>query len=136
MKALVSLTVEGAPVSQPRPRVTSHGTYMPSEYKAYRDMVGWAVRAALGLWEVDTEGRYSLILNFYLEPQKTTKKNPMPEDERHAKKHRNDIEKLAGTILDSLEGVVYGNDEQVDYLMVNKWAGTKPRVEIQVWRMP
>jgi Holliday junction resolvase RusA-like endonuclease len=135
-KPLLSLTVDGAPVSQPRPRVTNRGTYMPPEYIAYRDMVGWAARGALGLWEVDAEGRYSLILNFYLKPQKTTKKNPMPDDERKAKKHRNDLEKLAGTVMDALEGVLYYNDEQVDHLLINKWAGRNPRVQIEAWKMP
>jgi Holliday junction resolvase RusA-like endonuclease len=123
-KPILSLTVDGPPQSQPRPRVTQHGTYMPQPYKSYKEVVAWSVRVALGPYEPDATGRYRLHLTFHLQPQKTTKRM-----------RRQDIEKLAGTIMDALEGILYHNDEQVDSLAVEKLAG-RPRVQIEAWRMP
>lgn len=123
-KPALAIVVDGQPVSQPRPRVvrTSSGkshTYMPSEYTSYKELVAWYVRSALGFIECDGSTRWSLILNFHL----------------GGKRKRNDIEKLAGTIMDALQmGGLYKNDEQVDHILVNKWRGAKkPRVQIQAW---
>jgi len=49
---------------------------------------------------------------------------------------RNDIDKLAGTVLDALEGLAYKNDRQVDSLEVNKceiFKAEQERIEITIF---
>lgn len=115
--------VDGRALSQPRPRVTIRGTFMPKEYRTYRDQVADAVQIVAAEladrgtpWDAHREA-YGVQLRFWMPDYRST-----------------DIDKLGSTILDALKQAgVYGDDRLVNYLRTSRGISKRfPRVEIVV----
>lgn len=139
----IAFVVHGLPVPKGRPRfrmINGHAsTYTPKETTVYEDMV---VRAYWGYCASHPDEDLSMMrgaplridLRFYLPPPNGTSKRRremMYEDEIKFTK-RPDIDNLAKSVLDGLNGIAYDDDKQIVELHGRKYYGAMPRVEIEI----
>jgi Holliday junction resolvase RusA-like endonuclease len=120
---MIQFTVTGRPLPQPRPRVTSRGTFMPSDYAEYRQEV--AATAQVAALELEDRGTpwdahrksYRVRLKFFMPDRRST-----------------DIDKLEATILDALTNAgIFKDDRLVDSVRKDRAIDkANPRVEVCV----
>jgi Holliday junction resolvase RusA-like endonuclease len=129
----ITFTVPGAPVPQPRPRVSTAGgfarAYVPKAHPvhAYRQMVQLAAIDA-GLRKTAAPVQVVIDAVFKRPPSHLTKTGirkgapalPLP-----------DVDNLAKAVLDAI-GPILGNDKQVRRLVVEKTYGTESRTTVRV----
>ena len=127
----ISFEVKGKPVAKERPRATVRGGYAvvytpknTAQFEIYVKQVATEYAPSKLL-----SGALELRLAFYVQrPQSLSAKvNYVIK--------RPDVDNLAKSIMDALEGVIYGHDAQVFSLVVTKAYGA-PRVEIVIVEMP
>ena len=127
----LSFTVKGTPQPKERPRATMRGTY-PVMYTPKN-----TVQFERYVKEVASKyappkllsGALYMTLSFYLQRPQSLSSKVMYDIKRP------DVDNLAKSIMDALEGVIYEHDAQVIHLDVTKDYGT-PRVEITIEEMP
>ena len=123
------------PYPSPRPRFSKRGTYMPSEYTAWKKqfLKEW-LKHNLGKYE--TGVAIAVDLKFYIKPPKAiarVKKNQnilKAETWRVVKKP--DLDNLEKSVLDSVNGHAYEDDNQISDLHSRKRYSLNPRVEIEI----
>lgn len=76
---------------------------------AWAEQVAWAARAAIGGPPVPDRQRYQVALDFTL----------LPPCGRGGRKNQRDIDKLARSCLDALNGIVWLDDAQVKRLLLD-----------------
>ena len=131
----IDLIIEGEPVGKGRPRVTTRGkfahAYTPLKTKNYERMVmnsflnKYTFNDQLsGPIEANIKGYFSI-------PKSTSKKvrNLMLSNKIHHTK-KPDIDNIAKSVLDSLNGLAYEDDSQVVKLTGEKLYSDNPRVEL------
>lgn len=124
------------PYPSPRPRFSRRGgTYMPSDYTAWK-------KQFLREWLRHSQGKYdagvaiAVDLKFYIKPPKAiarVKKNQnilKAETWRVVKKP--DLDNLEKSVLDSVNGHAYEDDNQISDLHSCKRYSLNPRVEIVI----
>ena len=124
------------PYPSPRPRFTRQGRpYMPTEYTAWK-------KQFLREWLRHSQGKYetgvaiAVDLKFYIKPPKAiarVKKNQnilKSETWRVVKKP--DLDNLEKSVLDSVNGHAYEDDNQISDLHSCKRYSLNPRVEITI----
>ena len=135
---MISFVVEGEPVPQPRPRVTTRGgfgrAYVPTSHPVhrYRRAVADAAKAA-GV--VVTEGAVSVAVTCIMSRPKShrTKSGirkgapPLP---------RSDVDNHAKAVLDALTCVAWHDDAQVAELHVRKIYGDVGKTEVVIRELP
>lgn len=95
-----SWAVEAEPYPAQRPRVTRHGTYTPKPTIDAERLVAWSFRQAYpGHIKADPHHEWDLHVNFY-----------------RGTRYRYDLDNLAKTIMDGLNGVLWTDDFQVTTL--------------------
>ena len=119
---MYKLTVPGAPVAQPRHKVTRTGrVYIKKDHPihAYKEAI--KKEASQGI-ATPLEGAIKVAIEFYMPrpTAKTWKRKAMPPY-WHEKKP--DIDNLAKAVLDSLSGVAFKDDSQVSSLSCEKRVG-------------
>jgi len=129
---MIKLIVEGEPTGKGRPRVTRNGTYTPQKTKDYQNLVRWCYN--LGNTKKLLTGAIECeIKAYYYIPKNTSKKKRKEMIEgtiRPTKKP--DCDNVAKAILDALNGLAYKDDSQVARLVVEKYYGELPRVEVVI----
>lgn len=121
-------TVPGVPVPKARPRFTRTGnTYTPAKTVAHEAAVMTAYRAAGGNL---LQGALRVEIELVMPIPKSTPKKLLASLLWHRK--RPDVDNLAKTVLDALNGVAYGDDGQVCWLVVMKTYGQEPHTEITI----
>lgn len=119
----VAFTVPGRPVPKKRPRVAYQGrravTYTPRETKDYEQAVGWAARPH---FRQPLEGMVGVNLQFFVA----------------RKDRRGDIDNLAKSVLDGLNGIAFADDRQIVGLDINlhECPRGQERVEVRVFPIP
>ncbi len=114
----MKFNVPGNPVPKPRPKFFSRGkfvrVYTPAHGKKYEALVADCCRKAMaGDGSVELAGPLTMIVAFYFERPKS-KKRGTP----HTVKP--DIDNLAKSILDGINGIAYRDDAQVVDLQLTK----------------
>lgn len=124
------------PYPSPRPRFTRQGRpYMPKEYTAWKKkfLKEWLT---YGLDKFDAGVAIAVDLKFYIKPPKAiarVKKNQnilKAETWRVVKKP--DLDNLEKSVLDSVNGHAYEDDNQISDLHSCKRYSLNPRVEIVI----
>jgi crossover junction endodeoxyribonuclease RusA len=114
----VSFTVPGPVVPWQRAASVGARRFTPAKQRQYQQLVRMHALAARprGPWLPSKSSRYRVDVEAYL------------PDER-----RRDLDNVAKTILDALNGVLYLDDSQVTVLMVATHVDReRPRVEVRV----
>lgn len=113
----IKITIPGKPVPKERPRLGTRGRkafiYTPPATKEYEKAVGWEAKAQ-GCQPMD--GPVKVSLEVFV-------------------RGRMDVDNVAKSILDGLNGVAYEDDDQVVELLVKKHKVTNTadeRVEIEI----
>ena len=127
---LISFAISGIAVPKARPRATKRGNkaimYTPDKTKQFENYVK-LVAAQHAPEELLTSALEVQLDFFLLRPKSLPKKIRY-----HTKKP--DIDNLAKSVLDSLEGIIYVNDAQVISLRVTKDYGVPLcRVRVEEW---
>jgi len=124
---LITFTIFGTPIPKARPRATKIGNravmYTPTQTKQFENYVK-LVASQHAPKELLTSP-LSVNLAFFLQRPKSLPKKII----HHTKKP--DIDNLAKSVLDALEGVIYVNDAQVTSLLITKYYGT-PQCVVEI----
>ena len=122
----VTFTVEEV-MGAPRPRHMRNGhTYMPREYTAYKERVAEAYRAAGGIDFGDMPVGVTIDIMREL-PGSRPKRVPSEPDT-----YKPDVDNVAKSVLDALNGVAYRDDSQVVSLSVLKCDRTRVPTRMRV----
>lgn len=130
----LTFTVPGEPVPQPRPRVSTRGgfarAYVPAQHPvhAYRDAIAAAARAA----GAGVHGEpVSVVIDFVWErPKSHMRKSGVKPDAPVLP--RPDLDNTTKAVLDSLNGVAWEDDSQVQRLVVEKSYGPEARTTVRI----
>jgi Holliday junction resolvase RusA-like endonuclease len=130
----LTFTVPGEPVPQPRPRVSTRGgfarAYVPAKHPvhAYRDAVAAAARTA----GAGVHGEpVSVVIDFVWErPKSHMRKSGIKPDAPVLP--RPDLDNATKAVLDSLNGVAWEDDSQVQRLVVEKSYGPEARTTVRI----
>jgi len=130
----LTFTVPGEPVPQPRPRVSTRGgfarAYVPAKHPvhAYRDAVAAAAQAA----GAGVHGEpVSVVIDFVWErPKSHMRKSGIKPDAPVLP--RPDLDNTTKAVLDSLNGVAWEDDSQVQRLVVEKSYGPEARTTVRI----
>ncbi len=124
---MIAFIVDGRPVSQPRPRVTKRGAFMPTDYTEYREEV--AIEAQAAALELEERGapwdarqrQYAVRLRFYMPDARST-----------------DLDKLIATQLDAFTRAgLWADDRYVTRIRADREIDReRPRVEIEIESAP
>lgn len=123
----ISFTVHGVPVPKGRPRATKKGIiYTPSKTRKFEELIAEIAsqhKPENGL----LKGAIELDFRFYLRRPKSLPESTNPE---HVKNP--DVDNLAKSVMDGLEGIIYERDAQVTSLVATKEYG-EPRVDVRIF---
>lgn len=130
----LTFTVPGEPVPQPRPRVSTRGgfarAYVPAKHPvhAYRDAIAASARAA----GAGVHGEpVSVVIDFVWErPKSHMRKSGVRPDAPVLP--RPDLDNTTKAVLDSLNGVAWEDDSQVQRLVVEKSYGPEARTTVRI----
>jgi len=130
----LTFTVPGEPVPQPRPRVSTRGgfarAYVPAKHPvhAYRDAIAAAARVA----GAGVHGEpVSVVIDFVWErPKSHLRKSGVKADAPALP--RPDLDNTTKAVLDSLNGVAWEDDSQVQRLVVEKSYGPEARTTVRI----
>ena len=129
----ITFTVEGDPVPQPRPRVTTQGgfarAYVPKGHAvhAYRSAIATAARAA-GLCETG-EPLNVVIDAVFARPKSHMRKSGVRADAPRLP--RPDVDNIGKAVLDALQDVI-GDDTCVARLVIEKAYGSVGMTTVRV----
>lgn len=114
----LSFTIPGPPKSKARPRVTSRGTFMPADYRAWKKHVAACAMWAPGVREWDPHAQaFRVSADFFMPTRRGL-----------------DVDNLLGGVLDGLNGVMWKDDSAVCELgRVRRLYDPKnPRAEVTI----
>jgi len=122
----LEFTVPGPPVPKARPRVTvtGRGTFTPKKTKDYQELVAMAAMVAYKKstepfpWPLDAGYRVDCVFYFKGIPTK-------------------DLDNLAKSIFDALEGVLYTNDRQImEAHLYKRLKAAEDKAVVRIWVIP
>ena len=125
MKTL-SFTVQGQPQGKGRPRMTKSGhVYTPAKTREYEERIRNAAMSEMGRSKIlpwkDKQPLKVIIECFFALPKSATKRQRIDVLEHRAfPLKKPDIDNVAKSILDAMNGYVYGDDSQVTDLVITK----------------
>lgn len=97
---MITVEIEATPIPKGRPRLNSNGVvYTPRRTKEFEELIGWYTKAFI---KKPYETPIKLLIDIY-------------------SRTRADIDNLAKSIMDGLNGVAYIDDRQVIDLRIRKF---------------
>lgn len=114
----IAFTIPGPPKSKARPRVTSRGTFMPADYRAWKKHVAACAMGAPGVRDWDAYAQaFRVSVDFYMPTRRGL-----------------DVDNLVGGVLDGLNGVMWKDDAAVAELARVRRLHDKdnPRAEVTI----
>lgn len=132
---MIEFKVDGAAVPKQRPRISGHRAYTPKRTKDYEERVLNAFRSSYkGIHPAfgkDVPVRVGIRIVQAVPKSWSKKKRAQAEQGEIVPLGRNgDIDNVAKSILDALNGYAYEDDCQVVRLTVSKEYGADARVEV------
>lgn len=130
---MIRFTVPGAPKGKARPRVTKAGhAFTPKGTVEYENWVKqcFVLSGQKGCLEGQIEAR---IKAFFPIPRSTSQSKRIQMvigKIQPAKKP--DIDNIAKSVLDALNGMAYQDDSQIVKLIIEKWYSNDPHVEVEL----
>ena len=133
----IRFTVEGAAVPKQRPRISGRRAYTPKRTKDYEERVLNEFRSSYsGFYPAfgkDVPVRICISVIQEIPKSWSKKKRAQAESGEIVPLSRNgDVDNIAKSILDALNGFAYEDDCQVTTLIVTKQYGVRPCAEVQL----
>ena len=134
---MIEFTVEGAAVPKQRPRISGRRAYTPKRTKDYEERVLNAFRSSYsGFYPAfgkDVPVRICISVIQEIPRSWPKKKRTQAESGEIVPLSRNgDVDNIAKSILDALNGYAYQDDCQVVRLEISKQYGENPRAEVRI----
>lgn len=134
---MIYFKVDGAAVPKQRPRISGRRAYTPKRTKDYEERVLNAFRSSYGgfypAFGKDTPVRICISVIQEIPKSWSKKKRLQAELGNIVPLSRNgDIDNIAKSILDALNGFAYEDDCQVTTLIVTKQYGVNPCAEVRL----
>ena len=134
---MIRFTVDGAAVPKQRPRISGRRAYTPKRTKDYEERVLNEFRSSYsGFYPAfgkDVPVRICISVIQEIPKSWSKKKRLQAEQGEIVPLSRNgDVDNIAKSILDALNGFAYEDDCQVTKLMISKEYGAEPRVIVQL----
>jgi Holliday junction resolvase RusA-like endonuclease len=130
--------IPGEPVAKGRPRFRVAGNYAqaytPKNTVMYENLVAVEYeRQCPGVRFEDDEAVAMFIALYYGIPKSASKaKKKLMEDNMIHPITKRDVDHVAKSIMDGLQGVAYKDDKQIATLVVTKQYGNEPRAEVEL----
>jgi Holliday junction resolvase RusA-like endonuclease len=124
--------VEGQPVGKGRPRFGNGRAYTPKKTADYEKRVAQQCQLMMEKWRLDPIGlpiKLHVHARFEIPKSWTKKKKEMAEKEL-IYPNRPDIDNIAKSIMDGMNGVLYEDDCQVYELLATKKYSKTPGVTV------
>ena len=133
----IHFTVDGAAIPKQRPRISGRQAYTPKRTKDYEGRVLDAFRSSYqGFYPAfGKDVPVRVCIRIYQEIPKSWSKKKRAQAERGEivpLSRNGDVDNIAKSILDALNGFAYEDDCQVTTLMITKQYGVKPCAEVQL----
>lgn len=127
----LELTIPGSPVAKGRPRVGKYGTYTPKKTASFESYVSFCWASEYGHLK-PLEGALSVSIVFYLPIPKSASKKAREAIKQGITKHtkKPDLDNMAKSVLDALNGLAYKDDSQIYSLTLYKTYDENPRTEL------
>ena len=133
---MIAFTVEGKAVPKQRPRVSGRQVYTPRKTKDYEGRVREAFLSShhgfMPVFPKDVPVKACIeIIQAIPSSWSKTKRTKAENGEIVPVSRNGDVDNIAKSILDALNGYVYLDDCQVTTLIIHKKYGVDPRVLVQ-----
>lgn len=135
--------IEGEPVAKGRPRFTrSNGfarTYTPQKTRDAEGRVAYSAHVAmqqLNMRDVAVQQKNTrknavkVVIEFFLKIPKSISRKSLEDGVMPTVKP--DLDNLAKTVLDGMNGIVYQDDSQIVEIILKKQYSENPRTEVRV----
>ena len=134
---MIYFKVDGAAVPKQRPRISGRRAYTPKRTKDYEERVLNAFRSSYsGFYPAfgkDVPVRVGIRIVQAVPKSWSKKKRAQAESGEIVPLSRNgDVDNIAKSILDALNGFAYEDDCQVTTLMITKQYGVRPCAEVRL----
>ena len=132
---MITFVVDGAAVPKQRPRISGRRAYTPKRTKDYEGRVLDAFRSSYkGIYPAfgkDTPVSVEIRIGQAIPKSWSRKKRSEAEQGAIVPLSRNgDIDNIAKSILDALNGFAYEDDCQITTLVITKMYAAEPSVEV------
>lgn len=129
--------VEGTPVPKKRPRFSTQGgvvrSYTDKGTRNYEDHVNLTARAAMGSSPpIETAVGVYLYIRLPIPKSRSKKRTEAALSGLEKPTVKPDIDNLAKSLLDGMNGVVFKDDSQIVSLHVTKVYASEPGVDVLV----
>ena len=133
---MIVFTVDGPAVPKQRPRISGRTAYTPKKTRDYEERVREAFRSSrrgfLPVYPKDVPVKACIEIIQAIPKSWGNTKRTLAENGEIVPISRNgDVDNIAKSILDALNGYVYLDDCQVTTLIVHKQYGIEPHVIVQ-----
>ena len=137
MTFIVHFHVEGVPVPKKRPRFRAFNgmvqSYTDKDTREYEDHVRLTAQAAMGTTEpLETPVGVYLYIRLSVPKSRSKKRTEAALEGLEKPICKPDIDNLAKSLLDGMNGVVFRDDSQIVSLHVTKVFASEPGVDIMV----
>ncbi len=134
---MIRFTVDGAAVPKQRPRISGRRAYTPKRTKDYEERVLEAFRSSYsGFYPAfGKDVPVRICISIYQAIPKSWSKKKCLQAERGEivpLSRNGDIDNIAKSILDALNGFAYEDDCQVTTLIITKQYGAEPCAKVQL----
>lgn len=128
----IKFNIPGKPQAKQRPRFTGHHAYTPKETVAYENWVRLCFQQTKAQ-KLTGEILSEMIFTFPIAASKSKKIKAKMMSGETCPTGKPDLDNLAKSVLDSLNGFAFDDDSQVVMLLVRKKYGTDPGVQVSLY---
>lgn len=128
----ININIPGEPVAKGRPRLGKGFTYTPEKTVNYENLVKLCFMQQANTNVLSGELKAEIKAYFQIPKSASKKKNTAMEKGEIRLVKRPDIDNVIKAILDSLNGLAYGDDSQVVCISAEKYYSNNPRVEVEI----
>lgn len=134
---MIAFTVDGTAVPKQRPRISGRQAYTPKKTRDYEERVRTAFRSSYyGFTPVFTRGiavKVCIEITQQIPKSWSNSKTIRAEKGEIVPTSKNgDLDNIAKSILDALNGLAYEDDCQVTTLIVSKKYGVDPYAAVRI----
>jgi len=132
MKYYLEIEEKAIGKSRPRFNYRTKTTYTPSKTKNFEDLIRWNFR---NKYNVELEASYNPFIakiTAIYRPPKSTSKKKLQELMGTPYTKKPDVDNVAKSILDALNGLAYKDDNQVSKLIVDKQYGIENKIIVEL----
>lgn len=137
---MIKFTVSGEPVAKGRPRATAAGgfvrMYTPKKTATYEEHVAYCAIAAMNesglIRPLECPVKIDLVACMPIPKSMSKKKREQAIAGLIVPAKKPDIDNVAKSILDGLNGVVFKDDNQIVQLIVTKCYSDVPKVDVSI----